>query len=512
MKKTMMFLVALTFLMAQGVSFGAKIDPTKIIIPRDSGRVVETYVSTNPDAPLIAYVQDIHLNYEAQKAEIDIMEVLIRDYGIDLIFLEGEKPESPTNFKTFRDNPKEVREKAAENLLKEGKILGVDYLEIASDLNFTIQGVEDRSLYKKEAEDHVAIFGSAENLSKLISILQNISSNLKLHIYTKEMRDLDEKTATYDKDEIGLVEYVKFVEGVAAANNIDVKAFPNAALFIESANLEGQINFPAVETERTAVVDAIDKVLKDKAKEEFTAKGLKFRTGDISQGEYYTYLKDTAQTAKVDLTPHKNLSIYTQYITTYEKIDTTLLFKELDSLVNKIKESLIKTPDQKQLSKIDKGLSILSDFANTKLVPDEYNYYVQNKADFNLKGWLGFMKTNSAKFGLTNPVPDDISLIETNMPVLERFYAVSFDRDNAFIANIKTNMVKLSKDKAIFVAGGFHTPNMKKLLKENGFSYAIIAPRVDIIKDYSAIYKERAHKELEYLNKITSPAHVTEAR
>jgi len=509
MKKAILLLVIAVFIMSS-TCFG---DSTKIVVPRDSGRIVETYVSPNSGAPLIAYVQDIHLNYEAQKAEISIMEGLIKDYGLDIIYLEGTSSEATQSFKDLRSKPKDIRETAADNLLKEGKILGVDYLDLATDLNFTLQGVEDAALYKKETEDNVAILGNSGNMSKLISTLQNIASNLKLHIYSKEMRDLDEKITAYDKDEIGLVEYIKFVEPQAAANSIDIKASPNVALFIDSSKLEGQIDFPAVEKERATVVDAIEKALTDKAKkDEFTAKGLKFRTGDISQGEYYAYLKDTAQTAKIDLTPNKNLTAYTQYITTYEKIDTTQLFKELDNLVNKIKEALVKTPEQKQLSNIDKGLSIISDFVNTKLVPDQYNYYVQNKADFNLKGWLEFMKANSGKFNLTNPVPGDVSLLETNMPLFERFYAVSFDRDNAFIANIKTSMAKLNKDKAIFVAGGFHTPNMKKLLKDNGFSYVVIAPRVDIIKDYSAIYKERAQKDLERLNKIASPAHVTEAR
>ena len=512
MKKAMLVLVIAVFLTSSNC-FGASLDPAKIVVPRDSGRIVETYVSTQPNAPLIAYVQDIHLNYEAQKAEINIMEGLIKDYGMDVIYLEGEKPEAPADFKSYRSNPKDMRESVADNLLKEGKILGVDYLEIATDLNYTIQGVEDRSLYKKESEDQVAIIANAENLSKLISTLQNITSNLKLHIYSKEQRDLDDKIAAYDKDEIGLVEYVKYIEPQAAANNIDVKGFANAALFIDSSNLEGQIDFPAVEKERATVVDAVSKALPDQAKkDEFTAKGLKFRTGDISQGEYYAYLKDAAQAAKIDLTAYKNLNTYTQYITTYEKIDTTQLFKELDNIVNKIKESLAKTPEQKQLGKIDKGLSVISDMVNTKLVPDEYNYYIQNKADFDLKGWLAFLKANSAQFKLTNPVPDDVSLIETNLPVLERFYSISFDRDNAFIANIKASIAKLGKDRAIFVAGGFHTPNMKKLLKDNGFSYVIIAPKVDIIKDYSGIYKMRAQKELEYLNKAESPQQTAGAR
>lgn len=505
-----MLLVIIGIFVFSQICPAAKLNPTKIVVPTDKGRIVETYVSPNADAPLIAYVQDIHMNYEAQKTEATVLESLIRDYGFDLVLLEGKDAGLQKDFKYLRNRgAKEGRVQAAEKLLKDGTIGCVDYLDITSDYVFAVEGIEDVTLYKKETEDHIAIFSNQGEMVKIVAILQNITSNLKLHIYSKEMRDLDDRIAAYNKDEIGLVEYVRFLEGLATGNNIAVKALPNAALFVEASNLEGQIDFAAVETERIAAADAVEKALADKAKEEFTAKGLQFRTGDISQAAFYTYLKDTAQNAKVEISPHKNLVLYTQYITTYEKIDTNILFKEIDQLVDKIKAALIKTPEQTKLSQIDKALSIISDFVNTKLVPDEYNFYLQNKAEFDLDGWLKFLKDNSARFNLTNPVPDDVSALKTNMPLLERFYAVSFDRDNAFIANIKSSMSKLNKDKAIFIAGGFHTPNIKRLFKEQGFSYLIVAPRVEVIKDYSGIYKERTKIDLKSLSKTSQIDDVT---
>lgn len=483
--------------------FAATLDPAKIVVPADSGRIVEVYKAPDANAPLIVYVQDIHINYEAQKAEVAIMESLVRDYGFDYIMIEAAEYGTTTNAKKYRAKSKQVRETAAESLLKDGTILGVEYLEMVSDYNFTVQGIEDIALYKKETEDHIKIMELGGDISKLIVALQGVASNLKLHVYSKELRDLDEKAAAYNKDEIGLVEYVKFLDGIAKANAIDVKALPNLALFIESAGMEGQIDFAAVETEREAVVAEVEKAKTDttKVKEELTAKNMQFRTGEISQGAYYIFLKDASETAKIDLTARKNLNMYTKYITTYEKIDTTLLFKEIDQLVDQLKNALIKTPEQKKLSQIDKGLSVLSDMANTKLIPDEYNYYNSNKAGFNLDDWQAFLKNNSAKFGLTGPMPEDLSLLKNNVPLLEKFYASAFERDSAFINNIKTSLAGQKKDKAIIVMGGFHTPNMKRLLKENGFSFVIVAPKVDIVKDYSAIYKENAKKDLEFLNK-----------
>jgi len=506
MKKMMSLFLSVTFFMGQlavgHAGYAATLDPQTITVPRNSGRIVETHISKNKNAPLVVYLQDIHVNYESQKAEAAVLESLIRDYGIDLVLVEGKQAGLEADFKYLRaKGPRQARVRAAEKLLRDGTIASVDYLDLTTEHDFLAYGVEDMNLYAQETKDHLAIFDAKTDCSQLVATLQNIASNLKLHIYTKEMRDLDEKIAAYDTDEIGLVEYVKHLQEAATANTIKVEGFSNVALFADSANLEDQISFVSVETERQAAIDAIEKVIKDSAKDEFLAKGIQFRTGDISQGEYYAYLTATAKTAKVDISEHKNLVNYTNYITTYEKINTNLLFKELDQLVDNVKTAMIKTPEQKQLSQIDKGLSIISGFVNTKLIPDEYNYLVKNKADFDLKGWVEFLKNNSAKYSLTSTVPSDISVLEKHIPVLERFYTLSFDRDNAFISNIKASLSKHNKDKAVFVAGGFHTPNMTKLLKENNFSYVVVAPKVDIIRNYEDIYLERAQIDMDYLTK-----------
>ncbi|MCM8782035.1 MAG: hypothetical protein NC828_03185, partial [Candidatus Omnitrophica bacterium] len=283
MRKIILSLVIITFF-GGGVCFAAAIDPSKIIIPKENGRIVDTYVSKETNAPLIVYLQDIHLNYEAQKAEVSILESLISDYGFDLVLLEGKEAGTDADFKYLRTrNSKEARAKGAEDLLKDGIITAVNYLDLATDYNFIVNGIESINLYKRMTEDQVAIFGNSENIIKLVTALQNVANNLKLHIYTKELRELDDKMAAYDKDEIGLIEYVKFLQAQASAKGIAVKELTNVALFTKSADLEAQIDFGAVETERATAVGAIEKAITDKTKkDEFLTKGIAFRTGDIS--------------------------------------------------------------------------------------------------------------------------------------------------------------------------------------------------------------------------------------
>lgn len=484
-------------------------DPSKIRIPKDKGRIVEVYKSEKEDSPLVVYLQDIHLNYEAQKVEAEILKSLIRDHEFDTILLEGKPFGSEKDFKYLRSkHSKQVRNKAAEDLLKEGTIAVVNYLDLTTDYDFKVKGIEDMQLYKAETQDHMRIFKIADEMGKVTDALTSAVSNLKLHIYTQKMRGLQEKISDYENDRISLVEYATYLNKVASTNNIKVEDLPNLSLFLKTAELEKDIDFLAVESERTTVVDEVEKKLKDKQLDEFMAKSLDFRTGDITQGEFYGYLKDVAEKVGIEFSTHKNLNNYTSYIITFEKINVDLLFKELDTLSERLNLAMAKTPEQKKLYEISKGIKIISNMVKTKLVPDEYNYFVKNRDTFNLDGWLSFLKTNSARFGLTTALPDDVSILKANLPLLDRFYSVAFDRDKAFVKNIKAVLKNANKDKAIFIAGGFHTPSIKKLFKEEGISYLIIAPKVGVIKDYRDIYIQRTKTDLEFLNKFV-PANVS---
>ena len=72
----------------------------------------------------------------------------------------------------------------------------------------------------------------------------------------------------------------------------------------------------------------------------------------------------------------------------------------------------------------------------------------------------------------------------------EKFYELTYERDQAFVENLLKKMNDEKADKAALVAGGYHTPNLKALFKANNLSYIVVTPQV---------YQETNHKRYEKL-------------
>jgi len=87
------------------------------------------------------------------------LEKLIAQYGINLVFVEGGTGDDSLSF--LRDCASEqVRRRVARRFLERGEIAGEEYLDIVSDHEFSLWGVEDPDLYR-EAIVHY------ENIAKL---------------------------------------------------------------------------------------------------------------------------------------------------------------------------------------------------------------------------------------------------------------------------------------------------------------------------------------------------------
>lgn len=399
------------------------VHPNEITVPHGHGRVACCHVSADPAAPLIVYLEDVHMNYEAQVAIAAMLERLIRDYGFELVLTEGKSAWLTDDFKYLRPRgPIEARRLAADKLLREGTIAAGDYVDLTTDLEFLDVGIEDMDLYMAMTRAHVAMISKEQESSEIIGALQAVVTDLKTRVYSEEMLDFDELVSDYDADRIGLAEYAQRLRAAAAAHGIRIAPRSNAGRFLKAS---------------------------------YSGPG----------------------------------------------IDTRLLFEELDRLVEEIRSAACATAEQKTLAAIDAWLSVLLDAVKVKLIPSQYAFMLRNRSQLDLKGWCQFLERQSAVFGLTGRIPAEASIAELSktLPVVERFYEIAVHRRKAFIYYIDAVLRKYAKDKAVLIAGGFHTSHMRQLMTEKGYSFVVISPRLDVVKDYSALYKERAKSDLRNL-------------
>lgn len=472
------------------------IDLSKLVIPGEFGSVKEVYQppsQTGKDGKIVFHIQDVHTNYEAQKNLANILEYLVETYGIELVLVEGGITDK--DFSYIREwATLDERQRKADDLLREGIISGETYVDIATDLPLKFQGIEDKGLYEENMEIYLKVDGFREAGLEVVGKLSAAAEGLKRFIYTKSLKELDELEKDYKTEKIGLVEYIEALEKIKITEGMELKGYENYDIVLGTSRLEKGIDFNLVGNERDNLIAMLNSSLSKENLGELIAKSLKFKEDKMSAGEYYFYLCALAEKEGIiSKKLYKNLALYVDYIATYEKLKRDEFFKELNEIRDKLSEALCKTEEQKRLFMISNGLSILTAFLRLKLSPEDFDYYKAKRGDFDLGEWKGFLKKHLRRLGIETAVPEDTSVIDENLEILEGFYDTAFKRDRAFLKNSLDKMEKEKEGLAVLITGGFHTANLTSLFKDNGISYVVITPKLTKETDtqlYDRILKE----------------------
>jgi len=489
-------IVAVSFFTLRGYAESAgTIDVTKISISKQFGSIKETYqshTSSRQSPSIIFHIQDVHSNYEAQKNLANILEYLIETYGVDLILVEGGITDK--DFSYIRDWASlEERKEKAEELLKEGIISGETYVDIASDFPLKFQGIEDKGLYEENMEIYLKVDTFRKEALKQVQEFRDIAERLKKFIYTNRLRQFDKYKMGYKSEEVELVEYLEYLTETASREDLLLTSFPNHAILLKTAHLEKGIDFDRVEKERDKLIERLNSLLSKNDLNRLVIKSLNFKEGKISEGEFYSYLRDLATQKKITMKRHKNLDRYIEYIKTFEELGSNELFEEINEIEDIISIALCKNDEQKELFKISKNLLVLESFMLLKLAPEDFDYYKKNKKDFNMKAWKDFFNYHSKRFHLKSTIPEDTSVVDNNFDTLKSFYETAFKRDRAFLKNSLKKMEKERRRLAVLIAGGFHTQNLTRLFMADNISYVVITPKLIQETDdrlYDRILKE----------------------
>ncbi len=473
-----------------------------IQIPPEYGRISETYEG-NP-LPLIIHIQDVHVHYEAQKNLANILGQLVKEHGLRLILVEGGSGDTSLSFLRTEATP-ERRLEVAEKYLKLGKISGEEYLDIVSDKPITLWGIENEALYDQNLGIFFKVDGiKAKSLEKARA-LEAIADTLKVDIYSPEIKALERKKEEYDKGKIQAVEYYQYLGDLARRYSIPLFQYPNFDNFLQASLLEKSINFEKVDGQHQALIGKLTQVL---SKEELTLlaeKGLKYKMNETGPGEYYGFLKEVLQ--KNDPAPgsHGDLDRYIDYVILYAGRDHVELFREGRVLEKEIKSHLYTSPDEQELSELSDRLDLLLSFLELNLSPDDLETYQANRQTFLVQTWKPFLIEKMNQYHVTLSFPQDTAVIDDNLELLESFYKVGMKRDEALVANTLSKVREEGVDLAVLIAGGFHTAQITKLLKEQNLSYMVIAPKITEASDlelYHKILKEKAGPAGENLRQI----------
>jgi|GEM_PF-527729 len=483
-------------------SFGSGASPTEqapieqtpltldnLRIPTEHGTLKETHSAREP---VIIHIQDAHANYEAQKHLAGILDYLVRAHGLALILVEGgSRNDSLSYMRTYA--PLEKRKQVAEEFLQSGKISGENYLDLTTDYDFTVYGVERPELYDQNME---AFFSVEQVQSKALAAMTGFREaveQLKQASYPEEVKLLELRELEVKEGRVPLAQHYQSLAEEAGKRKVAVAdaEFPNLLRFLKASRLEKDLNFKQVETERTRFLETLTGSLPKTEMDLLLKQSLELKSGLISPATFYGHLKSHLRPEQGKEYP--TLTQYIDYLSLFEGIDHAALFNEVESLSGRVKDSYFKTKSQRKLAQVARDVGVLEDLLELKLTPDSYDYYRTHKKEFRPDNWaddlraLGQEQKPAMTFAL-NPGP-----LNGAMPSMASFYEIARARDEAMVENALKQIQEFKVPYAVLIAGGFHTPAFERLFQDKKVSYAVVAPKVGKV---TAADTEKYHRVL----------------
>ena len=458
-------------------------------VPTEHGSLKKSYSAREP---IIIHIQDAHANYEAQKHLSDILEHLILAHGLSLVLVEGgSRNDSLSYMRTYA--PLEKRKQVAEEFLKSGKISGENYLDLTSDYEFTVYGIEKPELYDQNMEAFFSVEQVQPQALAAMKGFREAVEGLKQNLYPEPVRALEAREWEVEEGRIPLAQHYQALADEAAQRKVKVddKEYPNLTRFLGASSLEKQLDFKAVESERTRFLEALTRSLPKVEMDRLLKQSLELKQGLITPASFYGHLKSHLRPEQ--RAEYPVLTQYIEYLSLFEGIDHAALFTEVGVLSDRIKESYFTGKEQKKLAQVAKDVGVLEDLLELKLTPDSYDYYRTHKKEFKPDQWASALRELGSAQKPPKAFPLDPGPLSAAIPSMASFYEVARDRDVAMVENAVKQIKEFNVPFAVLIAGGFHTPVFERLFREQKISYAVVAPKVGKV---TAADTEKYHRVL----------------
>lgn len=462
---------------------------SNLSIPASAGSIKDTFKAhtfgRNAER-IIIHIQDAHCNYEAQKNLVQILDFLVKVWDLKLIMVEGGSGDVSLSFlRSYSD--KKTRKETAEEYLRKGEISGEEYLDIVSDYNLELYGIEDEALYDANLNAFLNLESYRKEGLGDLEKLSSVVEKLKPYIYQQELKEFSAKKKSYEEKAVSLSEYCRYLNETADRKGLDLRGYSHFTAFVGSVRMEKEFDFKDAELQRSVFIKDLAKLMDKHALRELIDKTRKLKSGTVEPCEYYSFLKIQAKD-KINLAKdYSLLNSYINYVVLNKDIDASELLEEISLLEEEVRNSLFAGKKERRLSEISKYIGIVNRFLKLELSPGEYEYFRAHKPNFFTSSWIDFLTENCRQYNI-GMYPAASRVIDENLDKLDEFYQLGIVREEAFFDNMDKKMDESGEKIAVLITGGFHTPGITRMLKNKGYSYAVVVPVITKETDSSVYF------------------------
>ncbi len=399
-------------------------------------------------APVLI-VQDVHLNAEAQGNIAKTVRTLVTEKGIRLIGVEGAFGDF--DFSNFRGSSKDTEE-LANAFLAENRIAAPSYLGLTlSDPLPKFFGIDDRAHYDANRAAYLQAHAlQAETTASLARVRSSIEKARAAHL-PAALQDFENARDAHHRGKLGLAAYARRL----VAFNVE----PELSLerFLVAADIEARLDFDRVDRERRTVVEKLAVRLSTKELQRLLEFSLAYRSGRVSFGQYYSELKTLCESAGLSLSSYPSFDEFVKYALLADGIDAEELFAAVHNAEAEVVQKLSRNTEDRALCDLSSRLRLTEKLIQFALTPSDWREYRELKP--------------AAAAEPVSQLFEKLSLAP-----FESFYTEADQRSRTMVAAV----MKARKGNApmVLIAGGFHTPDLSRLLRERGISHAVATPRV----------------------------------
>src|SRR3989338_1223104 len=433
-------------------------DPGRFEAPARFVQVKE--ISKNQSDKLILHVQDAHANTGGQMNLARALDQIMSRYRVNLVLVEGgSRDDTLTPIKSVASP--EVWRRVAKKFLMEGKISGAEYLNLTSDHPMKIIGIEDRPLYEESVKAYAALAAKRAEALDYLAKIRRALETLKRRNYSDALLDYEHGTVETQNFASLLV--------LGGAAGIEWTGYPQLSRLKELKKQEQAIDFDAANLEQAALIGRI-------GRDERFEKIDRFGDSEAFQCSHLRNTFNIAEKKKISLSDYPQLSAYLNYLEAFNALDRDALLDEMERAEQAAYGKLLSTRDARLIRAIDRFTKLLETAFRIQMSTKEFAQFKTNEKDFMTIAYLAFLNRRLADLGAFDAMVPQNDVLEESKARLEAFYASVDERDLAFMKNTEAALEREKEKVAVLIAGGYHTPHLKKLFKEKGWSYAVLAP------------------------------------
>jgi hypothetical protein len=485
MKKIVCFLVIFCLSILKCSLFAASPQFDELHIPPEYGTI--TGEAHGTEEKVIFLISDIHNNLSAQKSIADLIEYLVDYYGFDFIGLEGARGEVKTDdLSSYYSTA--VRKAVGLYYMQKAFLGGGVYNDITSEHGSTFYGLEDRELYEKQFQMYRSSYEKRAEVIEQIDKLEDILERFKKELYPKELFEIEESLNEYHNDQLSLLDFGNLLLSVVTKYRMSIAQYPTLMLLNDIRVIEGQIDYALLGQEEKSLIGILqEKVGRDihslvelkEAREHYSAQR-------ISEDEYLDTLYDLAIKHKIDSVGFENMWRMFQRVSMLKKIDSIVLYEEIDTLYPLIQQRLLKNYSNstfEELLALSTSLTVLKRVVTLNATSEDLERYFKQKDDFSSPRFISFIRENAMKNNVSYRIDRDIVRIDRIDTLLGEYYDLSHARSRMMFTNLISGMDERGKKNALMVVGKFHVPDILNECQKKNITCIQINPYVPRLRE-----------------------------